>query len=179
LLTVRRHGRADESFIGLVVGACLSVSSLYALHRLQPHEADETMIEVAVRLPLSPHEQERFDAFGAMSLNDVRARAQEFESAQSQYAEWLKRRRARRGHGLDPDEQEGYAPEAQNGDRAKRWRALEQELRARGLWQVRELSEPERLRWAKRLVALSDLSRPKRRWMGPKPPRPEVRDLSD
>jgi hypothetical protein len=110
-----------------------------------------------------------------------RARAEEFEIVQAHYVQWLKNRRARRAHALDPHEQEGYASEVQHGgDRAKRWRALEQELRERGLWEVSELPELERLRWAKQLAALSELlSRPQRRWLGPKPPHPELRELAD
>ena len=110
----------------------------------------------------------------------MRARAEEFEAARAQYLEWLNDRRAPRAHALDPHEQEGYAPEVQNGDRAKGWRALEQELRQRSLWEVNELPEPERLQWARQLVALSEvLSRPERRWIGPKPPQPEIRQLPD
>jgi hypothetical protein len=127
---------------------------------------------------LSQREREELDAFGAMSLNEVRTRAEEFEAARTEFEQWLNDRWARRAHALDPHEQEGYAPEVQNGDRAKGWRELEQQLRQRGLWTVGELPEPERLKWARRLVALSEVHRrPERRWIGPKPPQPEVRRL--
>ena len=166
------------SAVGLVLGSGLSVLSVHALRRLDPGEK-EPELDPEARFHLSEHEQERFGAFGRMSLNDGRERAEEFEAAREQLDEWLRTRRERRGHALDPDEQEGYASEVQSGDPAKRWRALEAELRRRELWQVCELPEAERLRWAKRLAALSEvLSRPERRWLGPRPAQPERRDAA-
>lgn len=38
---------------------------------------------------LSPHEQERLADFAAMSIRDVRARADEFAEAQEEYRQWL------------------------------------------------------------------------------------------
>jgi hypothetical protein len=168
------------SITGLLVGSSLTVFSVLALRRMGPEPPDDSEHEPepAPGARLSAPERDRFEAFGLMSLNDVRARAEEFEAAQREFDEWRHTRAERRAHALDPDEQEGYAPEVQNGDRAKRWRALETELRSRNLWEVRELPEAERLRWAKRLVALSELlSRPERRWLGPKPPQPERYEL--
>src|SRR5918997_332195 len=120
---------------------------------------------------LPPYEQDRLREFAAMSLNDVRRRADEFEKAERQYTDWLRTRRDRRAHAPDPDEQDGYAPEAAYGHPSKRWRELEQELRRRGVWEVQDLGESEQLRWAKRLNALSEsLSRPHRRRIGPTRP---------
>jgi hypothetical protein len=136
------------SAIGLLLGSGLSVISVHALRRLDPGKPER---DPEPRLHLSEHEQRRFGAFGRMSLNDVRERAEEFEAAREQFDEWVRTRRERRGHALGPDEQEGYASEVQSGDPAKRWRAL----------------EAERLEWARRRAALSDLlSRPERRWLG-------------
>ncbi len=115
-----------------------------------------------------------------MSLNDVRRRAEEFEEAERQYDKWMQTRAARREHALDPDEQRGYAPEVAYDRPSKRWRELEQTLRLRGAWEVRELPDAEQVQWAKKLNALSEsLARPHPRWIGPAEPAARVAELDE
>ncbi len=119
---------------------------------------------------LSITEQAALKRFLEMDLNQVRARAEEFERAAEEYNAWLERRHSRRGQPLGGDELEGFAPEVQYGDPAERWRELEEELRAQGVWQVAELGDRAALRWARRTNALStELSRPSKQKLGRMP----------
>ena len=132
------------------------------------------------RTALSRHESDRLHAFAAMTLNDVRRRAEEFEGAESHYHEWMLTRRERRKHAPDPDEQQGFAPEVAYGHPSKRWRALERELRQRGAWEVGDLSATEQLHWARKLNALTEsLSRPHHRRIGPDQPAVRVTELDE
>ncbi len=129
---------------------------------------------------MSRHERDRLRAFAAMSLNDVRRRAEEFEAAENQYHEWMQTRRERRRHPPDPDEQQGYAPEVRNDQPSKRWRALERELRQRGAWEVGDLPVSAQLQWARKLNALTEmLSRPHHRPIGPDQPAVRVKGLDE
>ena len=118
---------------------------------------------------LSAPEQNALKTFCAMSLNDVRRRGDEFEAAQRNYDDWLASR-ARRDGPPEGSELAGFAPEVQYGDPARRWRELEQRLRADGHWLVDDLPDSETLEWARKLNALSEtLSRPNRH-LGPEVP---------
>jgi hypothetical protein len=130
------------------------------------------------RSRLTVHERERLPIFAAMSINDTRHTADEFDAAKRQYESWLSTRRERRAHAANLDEQTGYAPEVQYGNPSPAWRKLEAELRKRRLWQVSDLPRKEQIKWAKKLNALSDtFSKPERRRIGPDSPKPEVRSV--
>ncbi len=129
---------------------------------------------------MSPAERERLGAFAKLSIRDVRARADEFQAAQDEYAAWLRTRRAQRDHPPDGRELVGYAPEVQYGNLASDWRALERELRERKLWLVGELSAADQVSWARRVNALStEFARPVRRSVGPATPLPRVAERRD
>jgi hypothetical protein len=129
------------------------------------------LTRTSTRRNLSVGEREQLATFAAMTLPEVRARADQFELAVKRYADWATSRRERRSHAADPEEQRDFPADVQYGDVARQWRRLETTLRERGLWQVSELSASEMRRWAHRVNALSLVLRePTPRWLGPRDP---------
>lgn len=99
----------------------------------------------------APHEMELFAEFSNMNLNEVRKRAEEFESAIAT----LEGRAVARETPSSPSSGQGFVPEVLYGQPAESWRALETHLRDEGRWQVSEMERIEQLRWARRTRALS------------------------
>jgi hypothetical protein len=102
---------------------------------------------------LTSEERARLPEFAALSLNDVRARGWEFESANDPEAVH------ERFTGWQASDRDDGLPHMPYGNPAD-WYALAAELRERGVWRVGELPENEQIRWAKRLAALSSFSHP-------------------
>ena len=113
----------------------------------------------------SPTEAPLFAAFVEMSVNDIRRRAQSFESEVPPLI-------ARAGDfegTRAPDAERGFVPEVLYGHPERPWRDLEDLLRQRKLWQVKDLLPNEQIDWARRTQALSRVFSEPRRLDGGSP----------
>ena len=128
----------------------------------------------------SRHERDRLRAFAAMSLNDVRRRAEEFEAAENQYHEWMQTRRERRRHPPDPTSSRAMRPRSATTSHRSDGERLSGKLRQRGAWEVGDLPVSAQLQWARKLNALTEmLSRPHHRPIGPHQPAVRVKGLDE
>lgn len=115
--------------------------------------------------------------FAQLSIRDVRDRVAAFAEAQETLYSWSERRVATSERAADEHELKGFRAEVQSGNPAGDWRALEDELRKRALWQVGELPPEEQLAWAQRTRALSQIFREPTRVQRPQGPQPKISRL--